>query len=54
MGVFDLQGRQVRTAKLPKGKGISQRFDLVGLPSGQYFARIISGGRVGTKRFIKQ
>ncbi len=54
IGIFDLQGRQVRTAKLPKGKAINQRFDLVGLPSGQYFARVKSGGRVGIKRFIKQ
>ncbi|MCC6726870.1 MAG: T9SS type A sorting domain-containing protein, partial [Saprospiraceae bacterium] len=54
ISVFDLQGRQIRQAKLPKGKAISHRFDLAALPAGQYFARIKIDGSVGTKRFIKQ
>ncbi len=52
--VFDLRGQQVRSAKIPAGKAIQQRFDISALPAGQYFARIKSGGRVGAKRFIKQ
>ncbi len=53
ISIFDLQGHQIRQAKLPNGKSINQRFELTGLPAGQYFARIKSGGRAGTKRFIK-
>jgi hypothetical protein len=53
VAIFDQRGQQVRTAKVPAGKAVQQRFDLAALPAGQYFARVKSGGRVGIQRFIK-
>lgn len=54
MAIFDLKGRQLRKANLPKGGQVQQDFDVAALPAGEYFVRIKTGGRSAVERFIKQ